>query len=451
MNTRKKMDLFQLDPSQILVLGFSIVIIIGSILLNLPIASKSGESVGFINAFFTATSSVCVTGLIVVDTGTHWTVFGQTIIILLIQVGGLGFMTMGTFIAFVVGKKITLKERLVMQEALNQFSISGIVRFTKYILITTFVIESIGAILLSIKFVPRFGWTKGIGYGIFHAISAFCNAGFDLIGNFSSLTGYVDDVLVNFTICGLIICGGLGYTVILEMITKKRVSKFSLHSKMVLMITTVLIVAGFVAIFVLEYNNPDTLQKLSLKGKILASVFQSVSPRTAGFNTVPIDKMTMASIFFTILLMFIGGSPAGTAGGIKTTTAGVLILTIISVIKGKEDTQIFDRRIAKDLINRALAVVGIAMMIVVVITILLSITEKGFQFIEILFEVVSAFGTVGLSVGITSKLTSIGKILIAFTMFAGRVGPLTIAVALAKKQKKEKACIRYPEDKVIVG
>ncbi|WP_423243540.1 TrkH family potassium uptake protein [Anaerophilus nitritogenes] len=448
---RKKHDLFQLDPSQILVLGFLIVIMIGAILLNLPIASRNGQSVGFINAFFTATSAVCVTGLVVVDTGTHWTVFGQTIIILLIQVGGLGFMTMGTFIAFLFGKKITLKERLVMKEALSQFSMSGIVRFTKYILITTFIIESIGAILLSFKFIPRFGWIKGIAYGIFHAISAFCNAGFDLIGNFSSLTGYVDDILVNFVICTLIIGGGLGYTVILEMITKKRFSRFSLHSKMVLSSTIILIVVGVVAIFLLEYNNPDTLKNLSFKGKFISSMFQSVSPRTAGFNTLPIDKMTMASIFFIILLMFIGGSPAGTAGGIKTTTAGVLILTIISVIKGKDDTEIFNRRIAKELINRALAVIGIAMMIVIIMTILLSITEVGFEFIEILFEVVSAFGTVGLSMGITSKLTHIGKILIAVTMFAGRVGPLTIAVALAKKQKKEKACIRYPEDKVIVG
>ncbi|PAB59586.1 Trk family potassium uptake protein [Anaeromicrobium sediminis] len=423
----------------------------GAILLMLPIASKDGHSVGILNAFFTATSAVCVTGLVVVDTGTHWTVFGKTVIILLIQIGGLGFMTMATFFALLFGKRITLRERLIMQEALNQFNISGIVRLTKYVLIATFAIEGMGAILLAFRFVPRYGWATGIGFSIFHAVSAFCNAGFDLIGNFRSLTLFVDDILINVVICGLIIMGGLGFTVIVEVMNKRKFSRYTLHTKLVLCITAVLLVVGFLVVLVLEFNNPDTLGNLTFKGKILGAMFHSVTPRTAGFNSLPTDKLSMATIFFTIILMFIGGSSGSTAGGVKITTAGVMVLHISSIIKGKDDTEAFGRRIPRDIISRSLAVIGIAMCLIILVTMILSITEPSQDFLSIFFEATSAFATVGLSVGITPTLSGVGKVIISLTMFAGRVGPFTIALALAKQQQKKKGLVKYPQERVIVG
>ncbi len=451
VNIKKNMDVFRLHPSQILVMGFAIVIMIGASLLNLPIASKSGESIGFVSALFTATSAVCVTGLVVVDTATHWTVFGQTVILFLIQIGGLGFMTMGTLFAFVVGKRITLKERIVMQEALNQFNISGVVRLARYALITTFTIEGIGAMLLSIRFIPMYGFWKGIGYSIFHAISAFCNAGFDLTGQFRSLTPFAEDPIINLVVITLVVLGGLGFVVILEVINKKRFSRLSLHAKMVISITLILLAIGFLSIMILEFNNPETMGKLSLKGKILSGMFHAMTPRTAGFNTLPTDQLTIASIFLTIILMFIGGSSGSTAGGIKITTVGVAIAAIVSVIKGKDDTEVFNRRLPRELVNKSLAIIGLAMGLVVFVTMLLSITEQGHSFIEIFFEAASAFGTVGLSLGITPELSTLAKIIISITMFAGRVGPLTIFLALARRKKKNKGNIRYPQEKVIVG
>jgi trk system potassium uptake protein TrkH len=442
---------YRLNPAQILVLGFASIILLGAILLNLPIASKTGESVGFVNSIFTATSAVCVTGLVVVDTGTYWTMFGQIVILMLIQIGGLGFMTMATLVAFVIGKRISLRERLIMQEALNQFNISGLVRLTKHILFTTFIIEGIGAFFLYLKFIQEYEAPKAILFGIFHSVSAFCNAGFDLIGEGRSLTPYVDDILVNVIIWLLIVIGGMGFTVIMDLLTFKKFSRLTLHTKLVLSITGILILTGFAFSFIVEFNNPDTLGNLSIKGKLLGSMFQGITPRTAGFNTLPMDKLRMASKFFIIILMFIGGSPSSTAGGIKTTTVGVLILSIISIIRGKNDTEVFNRRIAKDVINRALAIAVIGMLWVAVVTMILSITEANKDFLDIFFETVSAFGTVGLSLGITSKLSLIGKLVISLTMFAGRVGTLTIVFALGRKQQNNKGLIRYPEGKVMVG
>jgi len=451
MKKNGSFNVFDLHPTQILVLGFAAVILIGAILLNLPIASQDGQSVGFINALFTATSAVCVTGLVVVDTLTHWTIFGQIIILFLIQIGGLGFMTMGTLFAIIVGKKITLKERLIIQEALNQFNISGVVRLTKYILIMTFTIEGIGAALLSIRFIPVYGPGRGIWYGIFHAISAFCNAGFDLIGNFRSLTPFVNDPLISLVVSALIVLGGIGFVVILDVKQKKRFTRLSLHSKLAIIMTVILIIIGFIGMLILEFNNPYTMGELPLKGKFLSGIFHSITPRTAGFNTLPTDKLTMASIFFTIVLMFIGGSSAGTAGGVKITTTGVIIATIVSVIKGKDDTEAFGRRIPRSLVDRSLAIIGLATGLVIFVTMILSITEAEHTFIEVFFEVVSAFGTVGLSLGITSSLSTIGKLIISLTMFFGRVGPLTIFLALAQRRQANKGMLRYPEEKVIVG
>ncbi|SET49734.1 trk system potassium uptake protein TrkH [Natronincola peptidivorans] len=440
-----------LAPTQILVMGFLIVILIGTTLLNLPIASQSGQSIGFIDALFTATSAVCVTGLVVVDTGTYWSTFGKTVILILIQIGGLGFMTMATMFFVLLGKKISLKERLIMQEALNQYTLAGIVKFTQYIILGTFIIQGIGAFLLSFRFIPDYGWGKGIAYSIFHAISAFCNAGFDLIGEGRGLTPYVADPIVNLAIWGLVIIGGIGFSVIVDIINQKSFKRLGLHTKMVLFITALLLSLGFLAFLVLEWNNPETLGDLSFSGKMLAAFFQSMTPRTAGFNTIPLDGMTNASKMLTIMLMYIGGSPASTAGGIKTATLGVILFTVVSVIKGKEDTELFKRKVSRDIVNRGITVAVIGITLIMIITMLLMITETGFSFEEVLFETTSAFGTVGLSLGITDELSTIGRLIMIFMMFAGRVGPLTIAYALARQQKKNKGIIKYPEGKILVG
>ena len=442
----------EMNPGQVLVLGFASVILIGAILLNLPIATQNGTSIGFINAIFTATSAVCVTGLVVVDTGTYWTVYGKSVILLLIQIGGLGFMTMATSMAFLVGKRISLRSRLIMQEALNQFSISGLVRLTKYIIYTTFIIEGIGAVLLSLKFVPEYGWKTGVFYSIFHSISAFCNAGFDIIGNGRSLTPFVGDPLVNIAIMMLIIVGGIGFTVIIDLFQKAtgKEKTLSLHTKFVLALTGILLLSAFVMVFMFEYGNPDTIGNLNFGEKILASMFHAVTPRTAGFNTLPMDKLTMPTKFLTIIHMFIGGSPGSTAGGVKTTTVGLVILLVISVITGKEDIEFSNRRFQTSTVMRALAILGIGIFIVMTVTLFLSFTESGLDFMDIFFESVSAFGTVGLSLGITSQLSLAGKIIITITMFFGRLGPLTIAMALANRQVK-KPLYRYPEGRITVG
>ncbi len=440
-----------MHPTQVLVLGFLSLILIGTILLNLPIASRSGESVGLVNALFTATSAVCVTGLVVVDTLTHWTTFGHIVILVLIQIGGLGFMTLGTLFAFIVGKKIFLKERLLMKESLNQFSVAGVVRLTKYILIMTFTIEAIGAILLSITFVPEHGPLKGIWYSVFHSISAFCNAGFSIIGDFRSMTPYVNNPIVTLTVVTLVVLGGIGFVVILEVLEKRSFKKFSLHTKLALTMTASLLIIGFLVMITTEFNNPNTMGNLPWSGKILSAIFHSVTPRTAGFNTLPLGGMTVAALFITMVFMFIGGSSAGTAGGVKVTTVGLVIAGVASEIKGKNDIEAFDKRIPMHQIIRAIAIIGLSMGVVVLVIMVLSITESNASFLEIMFESVSAFGTVGLSLGITRELSVIGKIIISITMFFGRVGPLTIFLALAQRRQKNMGTLRYPEEKIIIG
>jgi len=447
---KNKLKYQQLNPAQILVLGFAFIILVGAILLSTPLVTQTGESTGFLKALFTSTSAVCVTGLVVVDTGTHWNMAGQIIILILIQIGGLGIMTMATSVALIIGRKISLKSRLIMQEALNQFTIQGVVRLTKYIIITTFIIEGIGAFFLAMNFIPEYGTKKGIFFGIFHSVSAFCNAGFDIIGEGRSLTQYTENLSVNFIVMSLIILGGLGFTVIIDLIKSRSYKKLSLHSKIVVMMTIILIVLGFVLFFVLEFNNPNTMKDLTFKGKLTASMFQSVTTRTAGFNTLPLDQMYDSSKLLTVILMFIGGSPGSTAGGMKTTTIALVILLIISVVKNRDDVEFSKRRISMDNVNRALTVVGVGVSLGFFVVFLLSITEKGTSFITLLFEAISALGTVGLSLGYTSSLSTLGQLIIIFTMFAGRVGALTIVFALADQQKV-KALIRYPESKVSVG
>ncbi len=459
LNSKKRLS-WNLRPTQILVLGFIALIILGTILLNLPAASNNHQSIGLIDALFTATSAVCVTGLVVVNTAAHWTVFGKFVIIILIQIGGLGFMTIATSLFMILGRKIGLKDRMIIQEALNQYSIAGMVRLTRNIIFGTFMIEGVGALLLSIKFVPEYGM-KGIPLGIFHSISAFCNAGFDIIGD-SSLSPYLGDVLVNFTVMLLIILGGLGFTVWIDTIntSKKTIENgwgfktwfrhLSLHTKLVYVATSVLIVGGFIFFFAVEGFNDQTLGLLSFKDKFLGALFQSVTTRTAGFNTMPIDKMTDASKFVSLLFMFIGGSPAGTAGGVKTITIVVLFMEVMSTVRGSQDAEAFGKRIPPSTVKRALAVIIISLGVLMLVTTILSLTEVG-GFMDIFFEAVSGFATVGLTLGQTGKLSTIGKLVMSVTMFIGRLGPITMAVAFSLRSGRKKANIRLPEEKVMVG
>ncbi|SDE61053.1 TrkH family potassium uptake protein [Sporomusa acidovorans] len=442
---------WKLTPYQVLVLGFASLIVGGALLLMTPMASAAGQSLSLIDALFTATSAVCVTGLVVVDTGTYFSLFGQLVIIGLIQAGGLGIMAMSTLMAIIIRKKINFRQRLIMQEALNQITVSGVVRLTQYIIKVTLLIEFIGGTILAIRWYQDFG-VKGVYFGYWHAISSFCNAGFDLMGSvtgkFSSATAYVDDIVVNLVISLLIILGGIGFTVISELWTVRRFDRLSLHSKVVITTTLVLISFGAIVIFLLEYNNLNTLAGLSLQGKLLASYFQSVTTRTAGWNTIDLSKLTDATLFFMVILMFIGASPTSTGGGIKTSTAGVLAAAIWNLIRGRQDAEMFERRISQTIIYKAFSVMLISALLVIFITMMLSITEKQ-PFINLLFEATSAFGTVGLTTGITSSLTTSGKIWIIITMFAGRVGPVTLALALALKTRKGN--VQYPEGKLIIG
>ncbi|WP_312832115.1 TrkH family potassium uptake protein [Sedimentibacter saalensis] len=438
------------NPYMVFFLGFTTIILIGAILLTLPVASQNGRSVGFVNALFTATSAVCVTGLVVVNTASHWTVFGKTIIVVLIQVGGLGVMTMTALISFFIGKRMSLKTRVFIMEERNVDELQGVVRLTKNILIFTFAIELIGAILFSFVFIRDYGVSKGIGYSVFHAVSSFCNAGFDLIGN--SMINYVDNPIITLAVCGLIIIGGIGYYVFWDVYETKKFHMLQLHSKLVIVITAILLIGGTIMMFALEHNNPETMGNLSLSGKIQAAIFQAVNPRTAGFNSIPTEKIRMSTAVFTIFLMFIGGSPASTAGGIKTTTFGVLIISFYNLVKGKRDFEVFERRITPDTTIRAAAILMISLLLVIVVSFVLAITEEatGYDFLDMLFETVSAFATVGLSKGLTPYLSDAGKLILSLVMLIGRVGPMTVAYAFLK-QNKNIGNYTYPEGKVIIG
>ena len=434
---------------QILALGFLLLILVGALILTLPISTTSGESTNFLDALFTATSAVCVTGLIVVDTGTYWNAFGQTVIMILIEIGGLGFMSFTTLLAIILGKKITLRDRLVLQDAMNTFSIQGLVKMVKYVLTFTLTVQLSGALLFSTQFVPKYGVAKGIFYSLFHSISAFCNAGFDLFGNFSSLTTYSDNWVILLVVSALIIIGGLGFTVWIEIYNFKSIKNLSLHSKMVILVTTVLVLGGTILMFIFEHNNPNTLANMDIGDKVLNSFFAAVTPRTAGFNSISTSGMTNAGNLLTIILMFIGGSPGSTAGGIKTTTIGVLVITVISVIRGREDAEAFKKRFSKELIYKAFTLFFIGGVLVMGSTMLLSYTEKGASFLSVLYETASAFGTAGLTVGLTQQLTEVGKVLIMIMMYLGRVGPLTVVLSLMKNKRNNG--VRYPEGKILIG
>jgi trk system potassium uptake protein TrkH len=439
-----------LDPPKILVLGFAALILIGACLLTLPIATHDGNGLVFLNALFTATSATCVTGLVVVDTADTFTTFGELVILTLIQIGGLGFMTFATFFFFLLGKRISLRERLLLQEALNNVSFAGIVRLVKRVLIFTAIIELTGATILAIRFSFDMPIGKAIYWGIFHAISNFNNAGFDLNGEFRSLTPFVDDPTVVLTVCALITLGGIGFIVMNELFEYHDTRRVSVHTKVVLLTTLILTLGATILIFTFEYGNDKTLEPLSYSGKVLGSLFQAVTPRTAGSNTLPIGDLTQSTLFLIIFLMYVGAGPGSTAGGIKITTLAVLSAVVWSQIKGKEDVVLFRRRIVMETIFKALTVAAMGMFLVMFITMLLTITEgERHNFIMYLFEATSAFGTVGLSMGLTPELSPIGKVIIIFTMFAGRLGPLTLAYAVSMRRKPD--AIRHPKGKIMIG
>lgn len=439
----------KLNPPKILVLGFAVIISIGTFLLMLPIATVDSKGLSFLDALFTATSATCVTGLVVVDTGDTFSIFGELVILFLIQIGGLGFMTFATLLFLLLGKKISLKERLLLKEAFNNITIAGLVKLVKRILLFTALIEFIGSIILSIRFSFDMPVGKAIYFGFFHAISNFNNAGFDLMGGFKSLTEYVDDPFVVITICALITIGGLGFIVINELYEYRETKRLSVHTKIVLTTTLILTVGSTLLIFLFEYGNSKTLGQLSGWGKILGSLYQAVTPRTAGSNTLPISDLTHSTLFLIIWLMFIGGGSGSTAGGIKITTFAVLVATMWSQLKGQEDVVLFRRRIVHETILKALTVTMCGMMIVVLVTIVLSIIEQRHSFMMYLFEATSAFGTAGLSMGLTPELSIGGRLLIILTMFIGRLGPLTIAFAITNRRKKE--AFRHPKGNIMIG
>ena len=426
-----------LSPGQMMVAGFVFLILLGAVFLTSPLSSANGTSTSFIDALFTATSAVCVTGLVVVDTSIHWSIFGKVVIILLIQVGGLGFMTLGTLVALIFGKKINLRQRILIKEALNQDDLSGSVKLIKKVLKYTLVIEGLGALLLSFAFIPQFGFLKGIGYSIFTSISSFCNAGFDLMGSisgeYSSIVSYYNRPLVVFTISALIILGGIGFPVIINIVNKRHLKKLSLNSKMALVTTAILIVGGFLMIFLGEVGH-------ALHGMTLWEKFQ-----------VAFFQFRESTLFVMIILMFIGASPASTGGGIKTTTAAVLFMAVKSFIKNENEITVQHKRINVFTFRKALGIFIIAISIAVLGVYLLSITQdpKHFDILSCSFEVSSALATVGLSLAGSYHLNGVGKVIIMVLMFAGRVGSLTIFTAFISENKRKR--VRYPEAKVLVG
>jgi trk system potassium uptake protein TrkH len=419
-------------------------------LLMIPASTADGISPGIVDALFTATSAVCVTGLVVVNTATFWSVVGKVVIIVLIQIGGLGLMTFSTAHALVVGRRIGLMERLVIQEQTGQWRLAGVVALMKRIILVTLGFELVGTLLLTLTFWTTRGLRgiQAVWYGFFHAVSAFCNAGFDILGN--SLMDYTSNAPVTLTVGFLIIFGGLGFHVITDVIIHRgKWAGLSLHSRLVIKVTAVLIVIGTLAVLAMELGNPGTLGPLDAKGKLLASWFQAVTPRTAGFNSVAIDNLLPSTALITIAFMFIGASPGSTGGGVKTTTFAVVAKSVMTTVSGGEDVNMGNRRVPQEIVSKAVAIVLLAVVLVLAGTLILTRTESK-PFMDLLFEVISAFGTVGLTRGITPSLSVAGKLVIAFMMFVGRVGPVSLAVALTGKGK-ESGRIRYPQEKISVG
>ena len=447
---------FSISTTHIILLSFLSAILAGSILLSLPISSADGKATEFTDALFTATTSTCVTGLVVTPTVSSWSIFGQVVILILIQIGGLGVITIMSGIMILLHKKMGISDRMLLQDAFNLNSLSGIVRFVKKVVKGTFIIEAIGALLYMTVFIPDFG-LKGIWISVFTSVSAFCNAGIDIIAD-NSLCNYALNPVINAVTCLLIIIGGIGYIVwwdILRVVKNsfkkktKLLSSLTLHSKIAITSTVFLIFAGAFLIFVFEYSNPKTIGEFTLLEKIQASVFQSVTTRTAGFATLPQENITNASATVCLLLMFIGGSPVGTAGGIKTVTFAVLIVSALCSIRNKEDTELFGRQITKQAVSKAVAVTFMSFLIMFTSTVLLSAVTQA-STLDILYETVSATATVGLTRNLTPSLNTIGKLIITATMYLGRVGPISLAIAFGQR-KENQSIVRNPIEQIIVG
>lgn len=446
----------KLTAPQLILIAFFSLIIIGSLLLWLPISSADGKSVSFTDAFFTSATSVCVTGLVTLPTVSAWSVFGKVVILLLIQIGGLGVITVMAELMILVHRKIGIADRMLIQDSFNLNTTSGIVKFTKKVVFGTLAVESVGALLYMTVFVPDFG-IKGVWYSVFNSVSAFCNAGIDIISE-NSLCGYALNPIINIVTCLLIILGGIGYIVwwdvvrVIKKRTKQKIklwSSLTLHSKIALFTTAVLIVTGAVCFYIFEYSNPETMKGLPVGDRILLSLFQSVTTRTAGFATVPQQNLTVSSSVLSLLLMFIGGSPVGTAGGIKTVTFAVLAASAVSVIKNKNDVNMFGRRISISAVRKASAVAAVSFMIAFLSSLLLSCVTNA-PALDIFYETVSASATVGLSRNLTSSLNTAGKFIIAFTMYLGRVGPISLAIAITGKTKNENI-VKNPFEEISVG
>ncbi|MBW4614618.1 MAG: TrkH family potassium uptake protein [Desmonostoc vinosum HA7617-LM4] len=436
-------------------LGFLAVITVGTILLMMPFATSDGTWNNLIVALFTSTSAVCVTGLSVVDPGTYFSFWGQLFIALLAQIGGLGYMTTTTFLILLIGRKFDLRQKVAIQQALDRPGMSGSSQVIRSIIATTLIFEITGVLLLLIAFVPDYGWEKGLWLAIFHSVNAWNNAGFSLFKD--SFIGYQSSFLVVFTITVLIILGGIGYQVILEaylwlrdrLLKKTQAQVFSLDFKVATSTTIILLIIGIIAFLCIEFRNPETFGSLNFRDQLLLAWFQSVTPRTAGFNTIDIGKMTTAGLFITIALMFIGASPGGTGGGIKTTTLRVLTSCTKSILQGKEEVLLYERKIAINLILKAVGVLVGSVATVIISTILIALTDPKLDFIQILFEVVSAFATVGLSTGITGSVSTTAKLILIATMYIGRVGVLLLMSAILGDPRPSR--VHYPEENLLVG
>ena len=450
---RKKLSI---TTTQIIMLSFLGAILLGSVLLVLPFSTKSGESVSYIDALFTATTATCVTGLVTLPTVSTWSVFGQIVILILIQIGGLGLVTISAGIIVAIHRKLGLKDSQLIGDALNIKSLSGLADFVKKVLLGTLIVEGVGALLYMIVFIPEFG-AKGIWIAIFNSVSAFCNAGIDIVAE-NSLCNYATNPLINITTSLLVILGGLGYIVWWDVIrvfkdcnkTKWRtLSKLTLHSKIVLISSAILIVAGGILVLIFEYNNPLTLKGYNFFDKLQIAFFQSITTRTAGFATIPQENLTNASAITSLLLMFIGGSPVGTAGGIKTTTVVVLFATAFSTIRGKNEVSIFHRDLSKETTKKAVAVASMSFIIMLVSTLLLAICTNA-PSLDIVYETVSATATVGLTRSLTSALNVWGKLIITATMYLGRIGPISLAMSFQMK-KESINIVKNPIEDVRLG
>lgn len=440
----------KLSTMQIIALGFIIIIFIGACLLSLPFASASG-GVNFVDALFTATSATCVTGLVVMDTGTEWTLFGQIVILVMIQIGGLGFMTFAILFLRIFRQRFGLKNKEVMVESINTSNLERIVSITNKMLWGTLIFELSGAILLAIRFVPEYGLGQGLWYGLFHSVSAFCNAGFDLLGvetPFISLVNYADDLLVNGVIMALIIIGGIGFLV-WDDITKFgwRVKRYSLTSKVVLSFSAILVLGGALLMYLTEYAGKDT--GLTFGQEILRSLFASVSARTAGFNTINLGEMSEGGRLVSMVLMFIGGSPGSTAGGIKTTTFAVIFIYTFAGVSHKQSADVFGRRIPDGAFKRAVYVFFTNLLLVVAGTFVISCLNPDIRFSSVLFECFSAIGTVGLTVGITTELDTVSHIVLMLLMYLGRVGSISFATVLF--EKRARPAVVNPKERITIG